>query len=266
MIAICSMVRKPFNFETWIEYHLSLGVDYIFLLIEETPELKDILEKYSNVVSFYTNEVDKNENYWTKMKRQSNFIKSIKNSLINLNVDWLIHIDSDELICCNNLKEVLKNIPEEYKVAHFQNYEAIYNSDNLENPFLQTNEFLYKDLLAYCNGKSASRVDESLESFGPHYFVGEKIEIPHKKCVILHFESANFENWFDKFSTLSELEESKIEKIPFKFYRESIKLIRYGDLDRCKLYYRDKKLAPKEYSKKLFWTPTLKEKNINWTE
>jgi hypothetical protein len=50
MIAICSLVRKPFNFDTWIDYHISIGVSKFLLSVEDTPELKELIDKYGGLI------------------------------------------------------------------------------------------------------------------------------------------------------------------------------------------------------------------------
>ena len=87
MIALFSMVRKPFNFDTWIEYHLSLGFDYIYLRVEETPEISSLLDKYKDkVIVEYDNFINKlkshlNKNYFKIEELQkivNNLLKKIK--------------------------------------------------------------------------------------------------------------------------------------------------------------------------------------------
>ena len=106
MISIFSLVRKPFNFDTWLDYHISIGVDYFFLKVEDTPELKELLQKYPNVFPIYDDESSKLNNYWTLIDRQKDFFNSIKSQLVNLNIDWIFHIDSDELLCVENIKSL----------------------------------------------------------------------------------------------------------------------------------------------------------------
>ena len=50
MIAICSLVRKPFNFDTWVNYHISIGVSKFLLSVEDTPELKEVIDSYGELI------------------------------------------------------------------------------------------------------------------------------------------------------------------------------------------------------------------------
>ena len=253
MISICSMVRKPLNFETWLLYHFSIGIEYIFLRVEDTPELSEIIDKYPNkVFAEYYHDVDKVNNYQTIQTRQAQFIdKAIEESL-TFPIRWLFHIDSDELIWSKQpLMAILTPISKNFDCVHFQNYEAVYPNDNVKNAFVNTNRFIRcKDgkCLSYANGKSAGRVTEKLKNHGPHYFSGKPYEVNDKLAAILHFDSPNFEEWHNKFRNLSDVTTDKFKKIPFQFYRESIEIINDGTIDESRTYYNKMKVTP--YNKK----------------
>ena len=265
MISIFSLVRKPFNFDTWLDYHISIGVDYFFLKVEDTPELKELLQKYPNVFPIYDDESSKLNNYWTLIDRQKDFFNSIKSQLVNLNIDWIFHIDSDELLCVENIKSFLSEVDNKYNTLHFSNYEAVYDKDDLENPFISCNRFRFRKLLAYANGKPGAKVIDELSWSGPHRFSGNCYEVPPKKAVILHFESPTFTQWYEKFNTNSNIENDSLQKIPFNFYRKSIEVIRSGDIEMCKDFYRKNKIDVSDNIIKIFWTPMLNSKNINWS-
>lgn len=247
MIAICSMVRKPLNFETWLAYHFSIGIEYIFLRVEDTPELKEVIDKYSDkVFAEYYNEVDKIDNYHTIQDRQREFIdQSIKNSL-KYSIRWIFHIDCDELIWSKQpLISILTPVSKSFDCVHFQNFEAVYPNDNIQNAFVNTNQFIRcRDgkCLSYANGKSAGRVTESLINHGPHYFSGKVYEVNDRVGAILHFDSPTFEEWYNKFSNLSDVTIENFNKIPFRFYRESINIIRDGNIEEAREYYNKMKI------------------------
>lgn len=267
MFAICSMVRKPFNFETWLDYHFSLGINHIFLRIEDTPELFEVLKNYKDKVSVdYVERNDTSDNYWKLIDRQVQFVTSVIKSCQKMNISWLGHIDSDELVWCEDLN-ILNDVNDDIECVILKNYEAVYQNDNLQNPFLETNRFT-KPKLAYANGKPFGRISENLVFLGPHRFDGKSYTI-ERKMMILHFESPNFDHWYKKFKEeKSETSDEMLEKIPFRFYRESIELVRSGDLKKCREYYNKMKVEPYESSltMKLFWTPLRKEKNSIWTK
>ncbi len=267
MFAICTMVRKPFNFETWLDYHFSLGVVHIFLRVEDTPELFEIIKSYEDKVSVeYVNRKDTSDNYWTQMDRQNSFVDSVIEKCVQMKIDWLGHIDSDELLWCEDLN-ILDKIDEDIDCVVIKNYEAVYPVDDLENPFLDTNRFT-RPKLAYANGKSFGRVSNNLKSNGPHRFKGKTYSLD-KSMIVLHYESPTFSDWYKKFSEeKSEISDEMLEKIPFDYYKNSIKLIREGDIQKCRQYYNKMKVEPYQNSltMKLYWTPLRKEKNSLWSK
>ena len=60
------------------------------------------------------------------------------------------------------------------------------------------------------------------------------------------------------------LEKELIDKIPFPFYKESIEIIREGNKEKARKYFNKKKVDISENTLKLYWTPTLQQKNICW--
>ena len=271
MIAICSMIRKPFNFDTWLNYHLSIGVDYIFLRVEETPELSTLLEKYKDkVIVEYDNFVNKRDNYWTQMNRQKDFVNKVIEDCLSKSIEWLAHIDSDELLWTSKpLKETLLDLDNNIDSVTLHNHEAVYPNDSLSNPFLETNQFLRNKYLAYGNGKSIGRVSDLLECKGPHFFEGKRFKISPKLASVLHFESPTFNYWYKKFSEeKSDVSQEMFDKIPFKFYKESISIIREGNLDKCRQFYNKMKVEPYNSDDivRLFWNPMLEEKNSTWSK
>jgi len=247
MIAICSMIRKPLNFETWLVYHFSIGVEYIFLRVEETPELQEIIDKYPNkVFAEYYNEVSKIDNYYTIQDRQRLFIdKSIQDSL-EYPIRWMFHIDCDELIWTKEtLISILTPISKRFDCVHFQNFEAVYAHDNIQNVFTHNNRFIRcrdGECLSYANGKSVGRVSKSLRSYGPHFFTGKVYNVNDRLGAILHFDSPNFDEWYNKFKNLSNNTPEMFKKIPFKFYRESIDIIKSENIEDARNYYNKMKI------------------------
>ena len=266
MVAICSMIRKPLAFKTWLDYHVSLGVKHFFLRIEDTPELSNLIDQYGSLISAeYDNKVDKSDNYWTQMDRQRIFTNKTIEICNRLGYKWLAHIDCDELLCANNL-HFLDLISDDYQCIVISNYEAVYPNDNLQDPFLGTDKFLSRNLLAYGNGKSIGRISKNLCLRGPHRFNGKEYHT-NDDVVILHFESPNFDKWCEKFSTEknNSLDE-KFHDIPFQFYKHSIEIIKSNNQEKIRSYYNKMKVLPyyESFSQQLFWTPMSFQKNIFW--
>ena len=286
MITICSLVRKPFNFDTWINYHISIGISKFLLSVEDTPELKETIDKYGDLIDAEYVSMDSKDkfydrNYWTLMDRQKTFVTKSIEKCKKLSVDWILHIDTDELLWCgDSIKDLLVSIESDFDYIHIKNYEAVYPTDDLENPFLQTNTFISSDMTAYNSGKSMGRVSPNLKFRGAHAFHGKYHNIEIKKAVVLHFESATFEKWLEKFSNNSNyshpeiqgmkefmIDENKneVKQVPLEFCKESSRLVRLGDLEKCREYYNKMKVCRYNTNTwKLYWTPLLPQKNSHW--
>lgn len=268
MVAICSMIRKPLAFKTWLDYHISLGIEHFFLRIEDTPELSELLDQYPGLITCeYDDEVlrkDWSYNWHKQSYRQEIFVNKTIKSCNKLGFKWIAHIDCDELICANNLN-FLDSVPDEYPCAVIENYEAIYPSDDIQDPFLGTDKFLSdgQGRLAYANGKSIGRVSEYLKVRGVHRFTGKVFEIG-KEALILHYESPNFDKWYQKYLATKDHKLDSV--IDFKFIKQSIEIIKTGDLKKIRDFYNEQKVKPyyDSFSHQIFWTPMSRQKNIFW--
>lgn len=231
-VAISSMVRKPLNFDTWLEYHFKIGVDHIFLRVEESPELKKIIYPYKRrITAEFIPRVNK-KNHFRTIERQKKFVNHSLLMCRKMKIGWLFHIDSDELIFLANhrkIDKIFNIVPRKCSYVFFYNYEAVVPEENLTNPFLQTNKFYsppnYYGYKSYWNGKPAARVSSHQALLGPHAFKGKAYTMPRSQAVILHYFRSTFEHWFEQFSAARNIEVKKLKKIPFEFYKISNQLI-----------------------------------------
>ncbi len=259
---IVSMVTKQPDFHFWIDYHLNiLGIDHIFLRVEDAPEYKNIIDKYPNRItaSYHKKKnINTKNNYHTIMDRQKDHVNKTCKKAKKLNIDYLFHCDSDELIHvispkCNlkeNFKKYLSNIEDIdscIKCIHFKNFEAVF--PKLSEKCFTTNKFIdckKGGCLSYANGKSCGLVKKGAIFRGPHYFSGKVYNMPDNKIVILHYDSCTFKQWFTKFNLLKYTDKKKLNKIPFPFYKKSIEHVnKCKDEDElCKSFYKKKKIIP----------------------
>ena len=97
------------------------------------------------------------------------------------------------------------------------------------------------EYVAYANGKSIASLNENVELLGPHRFSGKQHDLDPGNIVILHYESHDFDNWFQKFKAYSINNALDVDEIPFEFYRQSIEVMsqcrqaQQGVWDRYKL-------------------------------
>ncbi|NBU04940.1 MAG: glycosyltransferase family 2 protein, partial [Sphingobacteriia bacterium] len=91
------MIKKPKNINTWLDHHRNLGISRFYIRLEDTPELETILQSQKDVVvqiGKSTGENEYNEIQVRQRKMMNEALKSAKTD----NIQWIIHIDSDELL------------------------------------------------------------------------------------------------------------------------------------------------------------------------
>lgn len=183
-----------------------------------------------NDVTYEVSESDTSgNNYETLQQRQVAFVNSCFQKAHELNIEWIFHIDSDELLEGSLL--FFDTLQSDIQTLKFQNVEAVFDEKNTTcfsaTTFLHCNKGA--QCRAYANGKAAGRVVPGVQLAGPHDFsYNGLIDGPHKKDIefetlhILHYESCSFGSWAEKFKHLSSQNKSDI---PFSYYSESIDTI-----------------------------------------
>jgi hypothetical protein len=242
-VSLASMIHKPpDDFKYWLDYHFSIGISDIYLRVEDTPEIKDLLDTsyQGRVHPTFVNDVDKTDNWHTKQGRQTEFINKIIKLLPN--DDWLLHIDDDELLDVNttDITKIINILPKRYNCIFIKTVEALYPKVNKgNNCFNTTDKFVDCNSGKYCSsymgGKSVVRIEPGVQAHGPHRFKGTgwsgdkspncfKPEVSFMK--IKHYESCSVDRWYKKFSNMKPTK----REIPdgFNFYNESINSIKDG--------------------------------------
>lgn len=143
-IAIATMMRKPIDLPLWLKHHRTLGINLFFIRLEDSPGWEDYLHSQPDVIY----EIGQSEinNYLTQQHRQINFVNQTIKKCKQKNIQWLFHIDSDELL--NGSLDFLKNIPQHIKCLTYENAEALF--DENEQHCFSAKTFLRCNLNAPC--------------------------------------------------------------------------------------------------------------------
>lgn len=243
-IGIVSMIKEPKNIDTWLEKHRTLGIKHFYIRLEETPDLEDYLESQPDVTLQVGNSTGVNE-YDEKQRRQYKWVnQSFELAKLDGNdVQWLIHIDGDEILR-GDLKKV-QDLPEDVRTFWIQNIEAKFDKiPGKEDNCFNASKFAKcgtKDsgCVSYANGKSGGRVASDVSCFGCHRMKSklEKNEsIKLEGLEVEHYESCDFDIYKQKFKGLSV--QDKENKIPFSYYTESIKAAKEDDDNKLQEIYR----------------------------
>ncbi len=211
-ICIVATVREPVAIiESFIRYHLAIGVERLFLFFD------DPLDEAIGLA-------------W------------------QMRMDWIIHIDGDELLFgATPVSQFFDCVPHAIGQMSFRNFEGVPETWDIGNYFREVTLFKRHDhllppswshkyrlfrsrenyLLGYGNGKSAARVVPELLPSGVHCFSTTKAHPQRIDCpeslVILHYINCGFDAYLRKYQRLGS--DSWLgTPIPFKFYIDSRRL------------------------------------------
>lgn len=224
-IAIVCTVRNPSpSFTTWVHHHSQL-VDRLYIYLDSPTEADFLAVPTEPAVRTLTGARKSDFSGPSGvMQRQC---KNVEHALTRCaidGIDWLIHIDSDELIYSpeQNLKKYFYQVDSEVSCVRFVNHEAV-STYEAKNPFKEQRIFkknqdfrmpddaplVDKDclFLGYMNGKSAVRVEKCLGPKGPHEFkvINGEVVLEEEIC-ILHYMSATYKDWLKKCAELGDFQ------------------------------------------------------------
>lgn len=258
----------------WIYYHKVMGVSSFLLFVEgkaASPNVSRVLETIPGVKVIYrTRELEEQQaksRIWNETWLSSFFYKPCNYELFvkqSLNMemaivmardsgmDWIIHLDTDELIHPAgtqeySMRQLLSDVPGNVDMVIFPNYESSVERDDITEPFSEVSMFKknydhlpkdvyfgnYKDatrgnpnyFLTYGNGKSAARVQDHLRPNGAHRwhnYMKTPNEIKLEEAAVLHYT-------YTKFSDLT----SRRDRCGCKPTKEDVKRCFMLDFDRA---------------------------------
>ncbi|ONK69143.1 uncharacterized protein A4U43_C05F19800 [Asparagus officinalis] len=257
----------------WMFYHKVLGVTNFFLFVEgkaAKPDVSAVLESIPGVKVIYrTRELEDKQaksRIWNEtwlagfFYKPCNYELFVKQSLNmemaivmarNAGMDWIIHLDTDELMHPAgapeySLRRLLADVPSNVDMVIFPNYESSIERDDVKDPFSEVSMFkknydhlpketyfgLYKEstrgnpnyFLTYGNGKSAARIQDHLRPNGAHRwhnYMKTPNEIKLEEAAVLHYT-------YTKFSDLT----SRRDRCGCKPTKEDVKRCFMLDFDR----------------------------------
>ncbi|CAK8543152.1 unnamed protein product [Lathyrus sativus] len=256
----------------WIFYHKVMGVSIFFLFVEgkaASPNVSRVLESIPGVKVIYrTRELEEQQaksRAWNETWLASFFYKPCNYELFvkqSLNMemaivmardsgmDWIIHLDTDELIHPAgtqgySVRELLSDVPGDVDTVVFPNYESCVEQDDIKEPFTEVSMFkknydhLPMDVyfgnyieaargnptyfLTYGNGKAAARVQDHLRPHGAHRW-HNYMKTPNE----IKLEAAVLHYTYTKFSDLT----SRRDRCGCKPTKDDVKRCFMLDFDR----------------------------------
>lgn len=257
-IGIISSQRNPPDAARWMRFHVDVGIDAFYLTIEDTPALGPMMTRMAVDLSkqtgrpitvYYENDnaIDrsKEDNYTDLQTRQRIRVDKMLQKAHKDGVEWVFHIDDDELLypgskdAISTWPQVLSDVAPSCASVHLQNWEG-FSPEQPKSSWVTDPGVRYlpqscaHHFAAYANGKSASRTTPGQSSHGPHHFKGGKeCELPESSGVVLHHEALSMgagdvppERWIQK----NELRlNDDMSKIPFVATHDAVKAVRSGN-------------------------------------
>jgi hypothetical protein len=238
-LGISTTVKNPHMLNDWIKYHLNIGFEKLYIVFDDENEDVSLIVNNPKVQIF------KNDTNWKQqisnlpnmdmyiqdtkevMSRQITNFTNVRNYAKKDGIDWLLHIDGDELFYPEN-QNIFGIFNQDADSITFQNLEMIPKTDNYYNCFRQGIDFKINPGIfnAYSNGKSAVKVVSPAVIAGVHSFYGGKHYVS-SVGKILHYPSCNFDEYVSKYKILGKFEDKwwNSVQIPFKFHTESRDII-----------------------------------------
>ena len=247
-IAFVTTTAEPYaQIARWYEYHVSLGVSTFYLFVDgpaAAPAVAARLRALPGVLVIPRDSDLKARHAasraWNETWLAAFFHKPCNHELFVLQslnmevgialaerdaIDWILHIDTDELMYPGNgpeysLQTVLAAYPPDVDTVVFPNYEALPERDDVTAPFDQVTLFKrnYQHVLSdayfrsyhavargnpnyfitYGNGKSAARVRPGLRPNGAHRWYSYASPPPREETspqsAVLHYTYNRFED------------------------------------------------------------------------
>ncbi|KAK6933894.1 hypothetical protein RJ641_036793 [Dillenia turbinata] len=258
----------------WIFFHKVIGVSTFYLFVEgkaASTNVSKVLESIPGVEVIYrTRELEEQQEksrIWNETWLASFFYKPCNYELFvkqtlnmemaivlarNAGMDWIIHLDTDELIHPAgtpeySLRQLFLDVPQNVDQVIFPNYESCVERDDIKEPFTEVSLFkknlallspetsysLFEEatrektyFLTYGNGKSAARIQDHLRPDGAHRWYNYK-KTPKN---LLMLEAAVLHYTYSKFSDLT----SRRDRCGCKPTKEAVKRCFMLDFDRTR--------------------------------
>jgi len=287
---IVSMMRNPGKvLETFVRYHRKLGFSDFIILFDDPndwdiPLAKQLPGVIAVPVDGNVRRAWKDQRHYAQCKdhvdqtvgaRQLLNIEYGFNIALEEGIDWLLHVDIDELFFLkdNDLEGHLKLLADTGKeAAVYYNYEAVPSAFEIEDYFKQVRDFKKPIKLLqhqnisrrgvwpkgrryfnfYVNGKSMTRVLPGVYPLGAHRWAHAEHTLNKVVCFnpcVLHFAVCGYRYFEQKYRHRGNFSDIRIDKDLRKsgadLDLDARDAFMSGDLDKAKGIYRDRVMMDK---------------------
>jgi hypothetical protein len=238
-----SGTRNEETLNTWIEYHLK-EFDKIFIFVDKHEQWKRYYKNHKSII-FLVGYKDHNEQNY----RQVYNVNTALRLCLELGIDWLLHIDDDELFYDTSGSEWMYFPVEQ---IHFRDLELLQTKNEIVNRFTEA-EPLFKvydryrtksgyPYFGYHFCKSAVRVRPWTRNgqITTHFFTHERgAAIYSDASFILHYGAPTFQGWLETYLRSPRM--SKKDWNPDEFWYQSSHIVHdaqaEGNMDRAYAFW-----------------------------
>lgn len=264
--------------ESFLRYHLLIGVTHIYLFFDDSED--DAIQRATGFENVSVVPVDDElrrqqrsatlypelEDHLTSevMARQVLNVETALGWAAQSGLDWLIHIDIDELFFSRrSIRDFFSGIPPQVGTVSFYNYEAAPEKLQYVDPYTDVTLFKrnpafvssergrpYQNsgckphFLGYTNGKSAVRIAPGALPNGVHGFKPPTEHPgwlrPPLEPAILHYVYCDFDAYLEKYAVWGEFGDFQWENpdIPWtEFHKQSRDVCRTRDRDQIQSFF-----------------------------
>jgi hypothetical protein len=271
-LAIVSTILEPRSVvENWLNLHIDNGIDKIYLFIDEPKgSYQWIHDNYQPIVeAFYKDQ--ELEILWSQLseilpehysERHSYIVgRQVLNTKIALNralidgIDWLVHIDADEVFSPNELRRSLTGLDPCYGQYVMPVYEAVADDVELKGSLFSSARYFKVNpkfidffhlcesfnfdqrrwfFLGHTRGKSAIKVHSSVLPVDTHQVISAD---PWPStwmggrdgAILKHYINCSFEQYFRKYEKYGDFPDSYLTGQPLDpFHLESRDVFKKG--------------------------------------
>jgi hypothetical protein len=260
-VAVSTTARHlDHTFSDWCFYHLHL-VDCIYLWLDDPAEISSPhLPRHTRIHAAPGAQFLHGSVHGNMMHRQDANANRALELCLQEKVDWLIHLDSDELLYPPDRAVLHRALAPPNGQVTFLNHEVCPHWSCV-NPFRECHHFKLNGQAAfnlYCNGKTAVRVAPGVSVLDAHSFTGFRgPSVTAAGVFILHYACPSYDRWLAKYTALGDFPDywwdDPRHRIRCSFHlasRDTCKSCRAeGSFDRARLFWTYQILTPPDLNR-----------------
>lgn len=255
-VAITTTARYlDHTFSDWCIHHLQLA-DRIYLWLDDPAEISSPhLPRHPDIYAAAGAQSLHGSVHGNMMHRQDANANRTLSLCLTEKIDWLIHLDSDELLYPPDRAALHRILAPPNGQVTILNHEVCPHWSCV-NPFRECHHFKLNgraDFNFYGNGKAAVRVAPGLSARDAHSFTGFRgSSVTAADVSVLHYACASYDRWLTKYTALGSFPDcwwdNPEHRIELSFHlasRDTCKSCRAeGSFDRARLFWTYQILTP----------------------